>query len=236
MTKLPNICPKCEQAVALPNDKRFVSISCSSCSAHLWVITDNESHYLFDKNDEDLFRHVGGKFRARREAQFAANGWVAESKSKSNKQSSIFQQFVQSRKFCLQNEPIVELPVSAIELDFADVACSFPIQTKQQMSIESELRKITIEAFQAVDGLELCYAIDVNHSAYTFVASDVDYREPDGWPISFTPFSDYLLFSSRCFLHGVFVDPRNKHISVYGETLTAGFSDGFPDRVIQHVE
>jgi len=226
----PDVCPVCDHSVELPSDRRLASTVCSSCSGHLWVITHDGKSYLLDANDKELYQHYTGKFRAQRLARYAANGWTRQAKPIGER--TIFEMLVEHRKFSLQKRPIVELPGSGIVLDFSKVRCSFPIATEEQITIESVIRRLLIEAFVECSGSDLCFAIDVNHSQYTFVPSEVDPDDHNGWPISLTPFSEYLAFNNRDFSQGIFVDPTIQHMSVYGVAFESRFRTAFEDRLI----
>ena len=227
--KHPDLCPKCNQKITLPKDRRFASISCTSRSTQLWIIAHDERSYFFDAGDPDLHQHYRGKFRAELAARYAANGWTAIESSHEN---SVYRRLVETRKFSLQNTPIIDLPDATVSFDFSDVSCQFPIPTAQQIEIENGLRTTTIEGLLASPNSELCFAIDINHCQFSLVPTEVDHRNPRAWPISFTPFSEYIVFVTRCFQHGLFVDPRHRIILVFGESLTSRFSQNFSGRVI----
>ena len=227
--KKRNECPVCQQAIDLPTDRRFAGYSCESCSGQLWVIYRQDVAYLFDSNDSELFSHYRGKFRAEDQARFAANGWVS---SKSLKKNLVFDKLVKYRNFTIQKQPAIELPNESIELDFSNVLCDFPIPKEEQTTIENKLRQLTIESFIECSASDLCFVIDVNHSEYSFIPSQVDWPVEDGWPVFFTPFSEYLAFNTRCFSQGLFHDPRSRHIYVYGEAFQKNFANEFSSRLV----
>jgi len=144
-----------------------------------------------------------------------------------NDGNDLYEAFVDRRAFSLQNDVLIEVPEVAIGLDFSNVP------TSGDRDVEQSLRACLVSHFSRELPDSLCFAIDVNHSEYRCALGDLvldSNCEP--WPILITPFAEYVSFSDPSFDNGIFCNPRNKHMVVYGKLLSRRFAKMFSARMV----
>ena len=77
-----------------------------------------------------------------------------------------------------------------------------------------------------------CFAIDVNHGQWRFIPSELrltSHFEP--FPVSVVPWAEYVVFANSSFSSGLFCNPRNQHIVVFGQAFVDRFTEDYRDRL-----
>lgn len=134
-----------------------------------------------------------------------------------------YDQFVGRLGFSLQRESLIDPPAGAAGFDLS----------RPGAGTEFELRRALYELFLELYAAETCYAIDVNHGEWTFVPQELkvtSHFEP--FPVSVTPWAEYVVFGSGDFSHGVFCNPSSKQLIVFGNSFVERFSILLFDRFV----
>ena len=151
--------------------------------------------------------------------QLTLSGWIEVDGDDS---PSPFDIFVQHRNFTLKSDLLVSIPEGSIGLDF----------NEDDESDEFKIRKILVAFFKTAFANEKCYAIDVNHKEFEFKPSELEIDEHgEPWPFRVKPWAEYIVIANSDFSHGVFSNPRNNHMVVFGSELAAKFAEAFPQRI-----
>lgn len=136
---------------------------------------------------------------------------------------SPFDLFTSKREFSLQNELLISIPARAIGLDFNDA----------DVGTELGIRKLLMELFREHFPNAICLAIDVNHQQRSFVPAEVSMDQNcEPWPFNVTPWAEYATMGNPIFSHGVFCNPINNHMVVYGKPFEEAFAAGFPNLLV----
>lgn len=134
-----------------------------------------------------------------------------------------YEQFVSRLGFSLQRESLIDPPVGSAGFDLS----------VQGAGTEFELRRALYELFLESFASEACFAIDVNHGEWTFLPRELkltSHFEP--FPVSVTPWAEYVVFGNGDFSHGLFCNPSNKHLVVFGGSFVARFTELVSDRLV----
>lgn len=134
-----------------------------------------------------------------------------------------FDRFVSRLGFSLQGELLIQTPDGSSGFDFSTV----------NAGTEFELRRWLHELFLELFPSDICYAIDVNHGEWTFVPGELKLTllyEP--FPVYVTPWAEYAVFGNGDFSHGLFCNPWNRHVVVFGHPFVARFSSSYRDRLV----
>ena len=123
---------------------------------------------------------------------------------------------------------LISVPNGSIGLDFKDAP-----PKNELTEDEVKIRKAIFAVFKSSLGNQRCFAIDVNHYQFEFKPNDL-VIDDDGnpWPFRMTPWGEYLVIANAEFAHGVFCNPRNNHMVVFGEKLVQRFSEDFSERIV----
>lgn len=146
------------------------------------------------------------------EAILTAAGWRPEGDAS----PTLYERFVDRLGFSLQREMLIDPPAGSAGFDLS----------APHAGTEFELRRALYELFLESFASDTCYAIDVNHGEWTFVPRELKlthHFEP--FPVSVTPWAEYVVFASGDFSQGVFCNPWNKHLVAFGDRFVARFSD-----------
>jgi len=154
------------------------------------------------------------------ETILAAAGWRSVEMGTPN---SPYEQFVGRLGFSLQRESLIDPPAGAVGFDLSTPSAG----------TEFGLRRALYELFLDSHAADTCYAIDVNHGEWTFVPRELkitSHFEP--FPVSVTPWAEYVVFGSSDFSHGVFCNPSKSHLIVFGDSFVRRFSNLLRDRLV----
>ncbi len=134
-----------------------------------------------------------------------------------------FEQFASRLGFSLQGELLINPPEGSVGFDFAAPTAG----------TEFELRRALYDLFREFFLSDICYAIDVNHGEWTFSPGKLNLTSQfEPFPISVTPWAEYVAFGNGDFSHGAFGNPSNGHLVVLGEAFVRRFSALHKDRLV----
>ncbi len=134
-----------------------------------------------------------------------------------------YDHFVRHLGFSLQREILIDPSADSVGFDMNVV----------HAGTEYELRRLLYKVFLKAFESKECYAICVNFGEWVFTPGDLritSHFEP--FPVSVTPYAEYVVFGSGDFSHGVFCNPTNNHLVVFGNSFVTQFSELLRDRLV----
>lgn len=159
-------------------------------------------------------------YEARDRCILEMSGWLS---AEDDTRLTPYERLVDRLGFRLQGERLIDPPAGSAGFDL-----SVP-----SAGTEFELRRALYELFLENFASEKCLAIDVNHGEWMFQPAELrltTHFEP--FPVSVTPWAEYVAFGSGDFSHGVFCNPSNRHLLVFGDSFVARFSEMLADRLV----
>ena len=222
----PNSCPTCD-APQGPS-AGYATWKCAQCETSLLILRHKGNAYFFDSGDIDTYRVHAATCRHEERSDLARNGWIECNDDSDHP----FNTFAQKRNFSLQRSKLIEVTDLAIGLDFSDLKPPSRTASDLRKNVERKLRKLAIDAFSECSPDQICYAIDVNHAAYSFRPTVVETKASTDWPVSITPYAEFIAFNTACFSQGLFVNPRTTMLVAYGASFCDRFSDDFRSRLV----
>jgi hypothetical protein len=120
--------------------------------------------------------------------------------------------------------PAIEEPTPFVTWSVSGMRDLYATDSEQFRSIEWRSRERMLQALVGLkDSFYHMIVLDLNHTGYYFDPNRVIHRGVNKWPVPFIPIHNYSLFTDKTFSFGLFGNPWEGSICVFGTALVERF-------------
>ncbi|MFO0881260.1 MAG: DUF2716 domain-containing protein [Gemmataceae bacterium] len=163
----------------------------------------------------------GAGCRRRASVERVEGGWTPIADAENEELWATFTTRFSFRRSVSRSEgPAIKEPAPFVTWSVSGVRELYAMDAQQFRAIEWRSREQLLQALVGLGNLVgRMYALDLNHAGHSFDPNVVAHRSVDKWPVPLIPIHNYSLFVDPTFSVGLFSDPWEESICVFGESL-----------------
>jgi hypothetical protein len=158
--------------------------------------------------------------RQRASVERVENGWVEIPDVENEELWATFTtRFAFRRSVSPDEGPAIQEPVPSVTWSLSGVREVYATDAQQFRAVERRSREQLIQVLLGIGLKAPMYALELNHAGYAFDPSVVSHRSVDKWPVPLIPIHNYSLFVDPALSLGLFGQPWEGSICVFGDLL-----------------